>query len=329
MKSTSPAYFVSSSAYDQRLGQFLSADPLVQDPTNSQNYNRYAYCFNNPLKYTDPSGYRASNGNNNYLNDNDPSKTFDPFETSNVRIWAQQIENFRNYMTNYKNNEVLVGVTESVFSESDGTYYAFSSGFYIGKYDGKLVFTTKISDLQNINIWYNNTNGQYYYSALMDIGDHSNDYSTDGMPICETISYSELAPEQDFSGFWGGLKYIWTGGNVDGYKYNSDGIATGRSPNMGIVPTPSLSKLKLDQIFKLGKVLRENNIKGLTPKTVLRVDTRIKTDPFGRPCHDQLPHIHLKDGRALNLNGTWKHGQGEISSELNDYINEFINTFFY
>ena len=60
-------------------------------------------------------------------------------------------------MTNYKNNEVLVGVTESVFSESDGTYYAFSSGFYIGKYDGKLVFTTKISDLQNINIWYNIT----------------------------------------------------------------------------------------------------------------------------------------------------------------------------
>lgn len=28
----------------------------MQDATNTQNYNRYAYCYNNPLKYTDPSG---------------------------------------------------------------------------------------------------------------------------------------------------------------------------------------------------------------------------------------------------------------------------------
>ena len=29
----------------------------VQDPTSQQGFNRYAYCFYNPLKYTDPSGY--------------------------------------------------------------------------------------------------------------------------------------------------------------------------------------------------------------------------------------------------------------------------------
>ena len=42
--------------YDPRLGRFLSPDPYVQAPYNSQNYNRYAYCWNNPLKYTDPDG---------------------------------------------------------------------------------------------------------------------------------------------------------------------------------------------------------------------------------------------------------------------------------
>ena len=42
--------------YDLRLGRFLSPDPYVQAPYNSQNYNRYSYCWNNPLKYTDPSG---------------------------------------------------------------------------------------------------------------------------------------------------------------------------------------------------------------------------------------------------------------------------------
>ena len=42
--------------YDPMLGRMLSPDPFIQDPGNSQNYNRYSYCWNNPMKYTDPSG---------------------------------------------------------------------------------------------------------------------------------------------------------------------------------------------------------------------------------------------------------------------------------
>ncbi|MEX0941679.1 MAG: FG-GAP-like repeat-containing protein [Pseudomonadales bacterium] len=45
--------------YDPRLGRFLSADPIVQAPSNTQSYNRYSYVFNNPLSYTDPSGFSA------------------------------------------------------------------------------------------------------------------------------------------------------------------------------------------------------------------------------------------------------------------------------
>ena len=42
--------------YDPFLARFLSPDPFVQAPDYSQNYNRYSYAFNNPLKYTDPDG---------------------------------------------------------------------------------------------------------------------------------------------------------------------------------------------------------------------------------------------------------------------------------
>ena len=42
--------------YNPVLGRFLSPDNLVQMPGNAQRYNRYSYCLNNPLKYTDPSG---------------------------------------------------------------------------------------------------------------------------------------------------------------------------------------------------------------------------------------------------------------------------------
>ncbi|MEQ8990187.1 MAG: RHS repeat-associated core domain-containing protein, partial [Pseudomonadales bacterium] len=43
--------------YDPKLGRFLSGDPFVQDPANTQSFNRYSYVLNNPLSYTDPSGY--------------------------------------------------------------------------------------------------------------------------------------------------------------------------------------------------------------------------------------------------------------------------------
>jgi RHS repeat-associated protein len=42
--------------YDPVVGRFLSPDPVVQDPSFTQSLNRYSYCLNNPLKYTDPSG---------------------------------------------------------------------------------------------------------------------------------------------------------------------------------------------------------------------------------------------------------------------------------
>lgn len=42
--------------YDPALGRFLSPDPYVQIPDFSQNFNRYSYALNNPLKYRDESG---------------------------------------------------------------------------------------------------------------------------------------------------------------------------------------------------------------------------------------------------------------------------------
>lgn len=42
--------------YDANLGRFLSPDNYIQEPFNTQNFNRYGYVLNNPLKYTDASG---------------------------------------------------------------------------------------------------------------------------------------------------------------------------------------------------------------------------------------------------------------------------------
>ena len=42
--------------YDPMLHRFLMPDNYVQDPFNTQNFNRYAYVLNNPLMYTDETG---------------------------------------------------------------------------------------------------------------------------------------------------------------------------------------------------------------------------------------------------------------------------------
>ncbi|MBL7919833.1 MAG: VCBS repeat-containing protein [Bacteroidia bacterium] len=48
--------------YDPILGRMLSVDPILQNEKSTQGYNKYSYCLNNPLKYTDPSGYATVAG---------------------------------------------------------------------------------------------------------------------------------------------------------------------------------------------------------------------------------------------------------------------------
>jgi RHS repeat-associated protein len=43
--------------YSTALARFVSADTIVQDPSDPQTLNRYAFGRNNPLRYVDPTGH--------------------------------------------------------------------------------------------------------------------------------------------------------------------------------------------------------------------------------------------------------------------------------
>ncbi|HLW09215.1 MAG TPA: RHS repeat-associated core domain-containing protein [Fermentimonas sp.] len=73
--------------FDPIVARFLGPDKVVQSPDFTQSYNRYSYGFNNPLKYTDPSGWIGQNTsggmgeNNSGYNDTDiyNRPRYDPF----------------------------------------------------------------------------------------------------------------------------------------------------------------------------------------------------------------------------------------------------------
>ncbi len=64
--------------YSARLGRFVSADMVVQNPKNPQSFNRYAYVLNNPLLFVDPTGYFASplDENDNLIEDAELTQYF-------------------------------------------------------------------------------------------------------------------------------------------------------------------------------------------------------------------------------------------------------------
>src|SRR5712664_577197 len=52
--------------YDYRLGRFLSVDPIISNPADSQSINPYSYIGNNPLSGVDPTGYSADCNSNSF-----------------------------------------------------------------------------------------------------------------------------------------------------------------------------------------------------------------------------------------------------------------------
>ena len=123
--------------YDPLLGRFLSPDMYVQAPDFTQSHNRYSYCLNNPLMFTDPSGWMS----------------------------AAELEGIRDYVWNVEdgiplgsdigygsqrggggnpNDGAWKSYTESLASGYTGSYYKFRDNyiqqFYSHDYNGTMTF---------------------------------------------------------------------------------------------------------------------------------------------------------------------------------------------
>ena len=78
--------------YDPALHRFLQPDNFVQDPFNTQNFNRYGYCLNNPLVYVDQDGewvFLVAALIGAYIGGAQANGTYNPFKWnySNADTW--------------------------------------------------------------------------------------------------------------------------------------------------------------------------------------------------------------------------------------------------
>jgi RHS repeat-associated protein len=115
--------------YDPVLGRFIQADNVVQDPENLQNYNRYSYVLNNPLKYTDPSGFDYFPG---YPGPTDPE-----FYSFSVPTYQMPGYNYGGYSYDYSFNSGYGGMN---YGYGGGYYSSYSGAFDYGGYSGNFSY---------------------------------------------------------------------------------------------------------------------------------------------------------------------------------------------
>ena len=142
--------------YDPVMSSFLSVDRYVQQPGNSQGFNRYAYCMHNPLRYTDPSGWRKQG--------REPS-------SGNYEHWSMRyavpVYEPRDYQNPYYlYNQSFFGNYEGIMSEGGGSFggggaasYGFESsyGYYVTHLtNGLYNYCFASTQLQLIRNWQEN-----------------------------------------------------------------------------------------------------------------------------------------------------------------------------
>jgi proteasome lid subunit RPN8/RPN11 len=123
--------------YDSEIARFVSPDPIIQDPYNILSYNRYTYCLNNPLKYTDPSGYDARRLWEIEMIDREAYGEGAQFSNNYVNYWGQVQDAYENMHTyedseNAKKNTNEYGLPgEGQNGKGDGgIYYDWVSNSY-------------------------------------------------------------------------------------------------------------------------------------------------------------------------------------------------------
>ena len=191
--------------YDPVMSSFLSVDRYVQDPSNSQGFNRYAYCMYNPLRFTDPTGWQMIGGNR-------PRNPFhDDWSVSHVQPVFEPSD-FRNA---YHLVNQAFWSEESMNGIAYGDYFQSAADFYKGDNPSAIWFGGSLAGNYILNP------STFNRRELLDIG-------------VKDFTYSTWWTESGYGGYQMNLTYdfrTYSYGDDNyyyGYKCYSDAIIGGK-----------------------------------------------------------------------------------------------------
>ena len=119
--------------YDFNVGRFLSVDPFLQFPENSQSANPYSYILNNPMSGTDPTGYLAETDKVEAVGG--------PTNDAEVKAAEEKVSG------NGEQNEKRKAVRDNRSASKVGTYSASRSSTF-GSYGNNAAFAKGYSSIK-------------------------------------------------------------------------------------------------------------------------------------------------------------------------------------
>ena len=200
--------------YDPVMSSFLSVDRYVQQPGNSQGFNRYAYCMYNPLRYTDPTGWRKvgrepTSGNCEHWSMRYAVPLYEPRDYQNPYYLYNQA-----FFGNYEG-------TIGSFGGGGATSYSFESsyGYYATHYANSVYnYCFPSSQLQLIRNWQENP----CYRTNLDLREAGISGLTVGV-VCGQINgvsgyrYSSYHWNNDIGNTYSTALIDYVGGNANEY----------------------------------------------------------------------------------------------------------------
>ena len=115
----------------------------------------------------------------------------------------------------------------------------------------------------------------------------------------------------------------WDNGDVSGavisaaglFPYVGDLAKAGKvKKDLGVINN-AIDAVQSKGTQKSLNQLQREIFTGKAPKGITRLDK-------GELKHNEQPHMHFKDGSALNKDGTWKHGKGKLTNEQLQYLKQ-------
>jgi hypothetical protein len=300
--------------YDPLLGRMLSPDSYVVDPYYAQDYNRYSYARNNPLKYTDPTGEEV------WAPDPVPGYGY-VIDIGEVVIYGQRpgsggVVDWFSDLFGYRISVAPYSPVNEISEFEFEIFKARGSIYFPGLDQLSFVKTVTINELPNSSsqlppfptpppapavetVGGEASTGSVLYYIQLGL-DLLNEAIESGNQTGPTVPKGTrvMEPLRGWSMVW---SFIFGSRTYNRHTVDWEGRVTEfLEPITGMPPVPGFAKgasvLKgVNQLNKLAKT-------GKVPKTIIRFDAGKGTKNL------PMDEVHFSNGAALYRNGTWRHG---------------------